>query len=255
MRDAILTALRQLEAENGFKVLFACETGSRAWGFASPDSDYDVRFIYVQPLPWYLRVSPGRDAFNRMLPGDLDLSGWELRKTLGLFNEGNLGLFERLGSPQVYIDDGALAPRLRALMPSFFNPRKAIHHYLSLGRGIAKEHLGETIRIKKLFYILRPLCACQWVETHATMPPTAFAALRAGLTLPAPVNEQVDRYLGLKQDAVEAEPVPVHPALRDWISECFAHFEQTANIAPVPGKRPQGVLDRLLYETVVPAGS
>ncbi|ESQ16148.1 MAG: hypothetical protein N838_06690 [Thiohalocapsa sp. PB-PSB1] len=83
MHDAILDVLRQLEAEGNFKLLEACESGNRARGFAAPDSDYDVRFLYTEPLAWSLRVSPGRDCCNWMLPGDLGLIGWELRKALG----------------------------------------------------------------------------------------------------------------------------------------------------------------------------
>lgn len=94
MKDEIIQQLRKMEKEQGFRILFACESGSRAWGFASPDSDYDVRFIYAQPASWHLRLRPGKDAVSVMLPNDLDLSGWELRKTLGLFAGCNLALFE-----------------------------------------------------------------------------------------------------------------------------------------------------------------
>jgi uncharacterized protein len=75
-----------LETEHGCRVLFACESGSRAWGFASPDSDYDVRFIHTHPLDWYLRVKPGNDTIERMAPGDMDFSGWDLRKALALWS-------------------------------------------------------------------------------------------------------------------------------------------------------------------------
>lgn len=250
MRDEILAALKNLEDEKGFKVQFACESGSRAWGFASPDSDYDVRFVYTQPLEWYLRVSTGRDTCDRMLPHDLDVSGWELRKTLGLFSGCNVALFEWLGSPVVYFDDGSLATQLRDLIPAFFNPRKAMRHYLSMAKGIANDHLAEQIKIKKLFYIVRPICACRWIEDRATMPPTAFTELSEGVDLPSGISDQITHYLDLKKDAIEAEPVSLSPVLGDWIRERLAHYEETANDASVPGKKPEGVLDKVLYDAV-----
>lgn len=91
-----------IEAERGVRVLYACESGSRGWGFASPDSDYDVRFIYVHPLPWYLRVSAQRDVIEVPISDELDINGWELRKALGLLKKGNATLIEWLDSPVVY---------------------------------------------------------------------------------------------------------------------------------------------------------
>ena len=92
MHDYIRSMISEVERQHGVKVLYACESGSRAWGFASPDSDYDVRFIYLKPLSWYLRVGEPRDTHEAMLPDDLDLAGWELRKTLRLYAKGNMAL-------------------------------------------------------------------------------------------------------------------------------------------------------------------
>lgn len=68
MRERIIELLHSIEAEHGVKVLYACESGSRAWGFASPDSDYDVRFVYVRPLEDYLSLVPVRDVIEKMFP-------------------------------------------------------------------------------------------------------------------------------------------------------------------------------------------
>jgi len=105
MRAQIMDALRDIEAKNDVSVLFACESGSRGWGFASPDSDYDVRFIYVNRLPWYLTVQPRRDVIEVPISGDLDINGWDLRKALGLMRESNPTLLEWLRSPIVYRDE------------------------------------------------------------------------------------------------------------------------------------------------------
>lgn len=105
MRSKIVDQLRDIELANNVTVLYACESGSRDWGFASPDSDYDVRFIYVHRLPWYLQVSPQRDVIEVPISGDLDINGWELRKALGLMKKGNATLIEWLDSPVVYRAD------------------------------------------------------------------------------------------------------------------------------------------------------
>lgn len=102
MRERVLEELTRLEQEHDVTVLYACESGSRAWGFASPDSDYDVRFVYVQQPDWYLRVDEPRDVLERPLTDELDLSGWELRKTLRLLRKSNPTLLEWLDSPLVY---------------------------------------------------------------------------------------------------------------------------------------------------------
>src|SRR5262245_17077734 len=117
MKQRIVEELARLQSELGIRVLLAVESGSRAWGFASSDSDYDVRFIYVQPRNWYLTVFEGRDVIEAMLPGDLDLSGWELRKTLRLFAKCNLALNEWLDSPCVYAEVPKFTAQLRQLLP------------------------------------------------------------------------------------------------------------------------------------------
>ena len=101
MKSEIVAQIQGIESTHDVTVLYACESGSRGWGFASPDSDYDVRFIYVHRLPWYFQVSPGRDVIEVPISGDLDINGWELRKALGLIKKGNATLIEWLDSPVV----------------------------------------------------------------------------------------------------------------------------------------------------------
>jgi predicted nucleotidyltransferase len=178
MKHEILAALAEVERQHAVRVLLAVESGSRAWGFASQDSDYDVRFIYVHPKDWYLRIFEERDVIEPEGEGLLDPSGWELRKALRLFSKCNLALNEWLNSPIVYREAEGLRCQLQALMPAFFNPIAAIHHYLSMARTAldAREAAG-TISIKKLFYALRALFACRWIERTTSQPPTEFERL------------------------------------------------------------------------------
>ena len=156
MREEILACLARLEAEHDVKVLFACESGSRGWGFASPDSDYDVRFIYVNRLAWYLRVEPGRDVIEEPISGDLDVNGWDQRKTLQLLRQSNPTLLEWLHSPIVYREDAAAMARLRGFAAELFSLVRGHHHYVSMARRNFREHLhGEEVRYKKYLYVLR----------------------------------------------------------------------------------------------------
>ena len=167
MRATVLDVLARLEREHDVHVLFACESGSRGWGFASPDSDYDVRFAYVHRLPWYLAVEPGRDVIEEPISGELDVGGWELRKALQLLRDSNPTLLEWLRSPIVYRQDDAWVARLRALAEHNFSPVRGYHHYVATARKNLREHLaGETVRYKKYLYVLRPLLAARWIRVH-----------------------------------------------------------------------------------------
>lgn len=146
-RAEILFHLSAIEAEAGVRILYACESGSRGWGVASPDSDYDVRFLYVHPLPWYLRVRARRDVIERPITGDLNINGWELRKALGLLAKGNTTLIEWLDSPIVYRADPIFVAALRDAARQLHQPRRAFHHDIHMARGHQRDSLKrETVR-------------------------------------------------------------------------------------------------------------
>ena len=128
-------ALAQVEAERDVRVLFACESGSRAWGFASRDSDYDVRFLYAHRRDWYLSVEDRRDVIERPIADDLDVSGWELRKALRLLRKSNPPLLEWLQSPVVYRRDPVFTTEFGVLASEFYSPRRCFAHYLHMAFG------------------------------------------------------------------------------------------------------------------------
>jgi len=182
MKHEILAALAEVERQHAVRVLLAVESGSRAWGFVSQDSDYDVRFIYVHSRDWYLRIFAERDVIEPEGEGLLDPSGWELRKALRLFSKCNIALNEWLNSPIVYREAEGLRCQLQALMPAFFNPIAAIHHYLSMARTALDAREAGAISVKKLFYVLRALFACRWIERTTSQPPTEFKRLVDSVT-------------------------------------------------------------------------
>lgn len=218
MHELILKALRQLEKEHGCTVLFAAESGSRAWGFASPDSDYDVRAIYVKPEAWYWDIAEKkRDTFEAMLPGDLDISAWELRKVLQAFAKGNVTVNEWVGSPIRYMAHEPFRQQLQALLPMYFNPIRATHHYLALSHHAwTTQNARREITLKKLFYALRGLFCAMWSVQFKTMPPTRFDDLLLPTLLPAEILQEVERLKALKQAGCEAATTILAPHVVDF---------------------------------------
>lgn len=209
MRAKILQYLRDIEARHQVKVLFACESGSRGWGFASPDSDYDVRFVYVNRLDWYLTVEPGRDVIELPIDDELDVNGWDLRKALKLLHASNPVLLEWLRSPIVYMQDERLAPRLRELAEQQLSPDRAYYHYVSMAKKNCREHLlGEVVRYKKYLYVLRPLLAARWIREGRGAPPMRFADLAQATLDDAALIDEINRLLEVKMRAGEAATSP-----------------------------------------------
>ena len=252
--SAITEGLRNIERDHDCRVLHACEAGSRAWGFPSPDSDYDIRFIYVHRRDWYLRLNESPDTLQWFAPGDLDYSGWELRKALRLFRTCNLSLNEHLQSPIIYENNDDFTSRLRSLIPEYFNPKKAVFHY----RGIAAQFIEpiehrEQIGIKKLFYILRPLLACQRVIEFQSMPPTEFQRLLSenDKELPPAMIKAIHSLLRQKETADEKQLIEVPPLLADWILDTYADAERLAQSLPTAPPNDWEPLNRLFLDFVV----
>lgn len=169
MREKIQEQLRRIEEAENIKILLAVESGSRAWGFASPDSDYDVRFIYIRRLEDYLRLDAVRDVIELPIDDVLDINGWDLQKTLRLLYKSNPTLFEWFSSPIVY-QKTEFADKFRELMMHYFSSKKTLYHYISMAEGNYREYLqGEIVRAKKYFYVLRPVLACRWILDRGTL--------------------------------------------------------------------------------------
>lgn len=225
----IAHALRRIEVEKGVRVLFACESGSRAWGFESADSDFDVRFVYAHPRDWYLSLREPRDVIEREVkvprPDSttwdvLDMAGWDVRKALRLFRKGNPPLLEWINSPTVYEDDGQFARLVRGVQVEFFSPSNSLHHYRGMAGRNFKEYLrGERVRTKKYLYVLRPLLAMLYIEENGTRPPVDFYTLlgRVEHLVPGPVKLATKTLVPQKRTGQELDEGPRLDALNKWI--------------------------------------
>ena len=209
------------------RVLFACESGSRAWGFASRDSDYDVRFLYVHRRDWYLSVEDRRDVIERPLTDDLDVSGWELRKALRLLRKSNPPLLEWLKSPVVYQHDPAFAAEFGALAAEFYSPQRCFAHYLHMASGNWRDYLRgrEQVSLKKYLYVFRPLLACRWIERQLGQVPMLFAQLVENVLEEPEVRAALDELVARKQAGDELAVAPPVEALSRFVEVELARLE------------------------------
>lgn len=226
MRDRIIERLQQIELEHNVAILFACESGSRAWGFPSADSDYDIRFIYVHPMDWYLTIQDKRDVLEFPIEDNLDFSGWDIRKALGLFRRSNPPLLEWLGSPIVYWEKSNFASRLRELAKEYYSPASCIHHYLHMVRGNYKDYVrGDDIRIKKYFYLLRPILAIKWIEQGYGVAPTAFSTLLDCVITDPGLKTEIDHLMKLKESGSELDRGPQSTLVNQFIESELTRLE------------------------------
>lgn len=250
IRKEIITRLKTIEEEQNIHIIFAIESGSRAWGFESVDSDYDVRFIYRHQLKWYLNVLPKRDVIEYPIQGLFDYAGWDIRKALFLINKSNPVLFEWLRSPIVYIKDELCFNRLVEASKLYFSPISSTYHYLSMAKGNFRDYLqGDIVKSKKYFYVLRPLLACLWIKNKQETPPVEFDKL---LTL---VNDNsllkdINNLLNKKKSGIELKLEPAIPTINAFINSTIINLEE--EVADYnPSQKPDSFfLDELLWELV-----
>ena len=222
MRARILAELDDIETNEGVRILLAVESGSRAWGFHSPDSDYDVRFVYARPLDWHYRLGPKRDVIERPVDAVLDVSGWELSKALELALRSNAVIAEWLQSPIRYRGDAGAVAALRDFAGRALDRAAVTWHYLSLANRQLERLRGPDggVRLKRYFYVLRPVLALRWMRLNdRSMPPMDMAALRAGCALDAGQSAALDdltrRKMAVSEQGETGSPDPMLDALTE----------------------------------------
>lgn len=247
--------LSRIERERGCRVPFAIESGSRAWGFASRDSDFDVRFVYVRPEAWYLSIDAGakRDVIEEPVDAVLDVSGWDLVKALNLYRRSNPPLYEWLHGPIVYRDRLGLRGELRELARSFYNPKAAAYHYLRMTNNSWRQYLQkEVVRTKKYLYALRPVMAVLWIERGLGVVPVPFEELMDAVLDEPEVRAAVDDLVAEKARTGELGERPRDPVLHAYLRREMTRLEAVvARIEPPPPgpvERLNEVFRRVLRE-------
>lgn len=231
VRREIEKRLQQIEAEERVIVLYACESGSRAWGFASQNSDYDVRFLYAHPRDWYLSIDleHKRDVIERPVSADLDLSGWDLRKALPLLQKSNPPLLEWLRSPIIYREQNEIMEKFRELVTVCYSPRASMYHYLHMAQGNYRNYLkGDEVWLKKYFYVLRPLLAVKWIEAGLGPVPMEFEKLVDRLIENPELKLEIDKLLAAKRRGKELDRGPRNEPISRFIELELERLEQTS---------------------------
>jgi len=206
-KEAVIQSrLSEIEQEHSVRFLFAIESGSRAWGFPSPDSDFDVRFVYAHDPSWYLCIKPGRDVIELPLEGDWDINGWDIQKAIGLLLKPNPVLLEWLSSPIHYRWSESACRALRSFAEKHVRPINCLTHYFHLAKNTWTRNIeGETaVNLKKYFYVLRPVLAIRWVRANPELlPPMNFQDLINGTDIDRALQNQISELLTAK--AVSSE--------------------------------------------------
>lgn len=228
MREQIIEELRKIEQQENVKVILAIESGSRAWGFASPDSDFDVRFIYVRKTEDYLKLEGIRDVIEWCLDDTLDINGWDIKKVLQLLYKSNPTVFEWCNSPIIYMQDDKFSI-LKNIFPQYFSIKKSLYHYWHMAETNYREYLkGEEVRIKKYFYVLRPLLAAKWILDKRTAPPMLFETL-VEAELDKNLLPELNRLLELKKQLPEMGMAPKVQVFNDYIEKTMPEIKSIAD--------------------------
>jgi predicted nucleotidyltransferase len=232
IHSVIVGHLENLMQQHGCRLLFAGESGSRAWGLQSPDSDYDVQCIYAHPAHWYLSIEDRRDTIETVFPDDIDIAGYELRKALRLFSACNIPINEQIQNPVFYGGDPDFMVRLRALIPTYYNVSRALFHYTNIASQTIPHVQGLSIGLHRVFYIIRPLLACEWIATFGSMPPTEFQKLLEADLFPLPLLNEVSEIMQRKIGTTmgDRESLTLSKELLYWLTESFARHQESLRL-------------------------
>ena len=210
MEALIQEKLHEIEKRENCRILLAVESGSRAWGFASPDSDYDVRFIYVRDKESYLKLNRPRDVIELPINDVLDINGWDVEKALKLLHKSNPTVFEWFSSPVIYKD---------------------------------------MVKAKKYFYVLRPILACRWILDKGTPPPMRFEELMDS-QLPDYLKETAKSLLDLKMNSPEVKEIPRIDILNGYLDESIDEVKALVEQYPREVVKDWDELNRLFLRAL-----
>lgn len=251
LRDKIIKELKMIEETYRVKVLYACESGSRAWEFPSKDSDYDVRFIYIHDRNWYLSIDQKRDVIELPINDLLDINGWELTKALRLFRKSNPSLLEWLNSGIVYYHSFSVIKKIKDLSETIFLPKACLHHYLNMADGNFRNYLqNEQVKIKKYFYVLRPILASKWIEKYNTFPPLEFTILVNDLIPEGMLKQEINQLLERKIMGDELNFEPKVKRINEFIEMELESISQYVESLNINVSDPTEKLDQLFRDAL-----
>jgi hypothetical protein len=252
MKSRILKEINEIEKNNDVKVIYVCESGSRAWGFASEDSDYDVRFLYVHSKDWYLTIADKRDVIEIPFDGELDINGWDIRKSLKLLRKSNSPLLEWLSSPIKYRNVRSVMNAFVGLSRDAFLPESSCHHYLSMAQNIIDSFKdGKKVRVKSYLYSLRTILCCKWIINRLIQPPMKIQDLLNEFLPSGELRELVDKLIDLKFKGAESVNINRSLSFEEYL-ESQLNFVETKipkNPKKIPIEKFDSVFQKILSES------
>lgn len=234
MQNKIQQYLKQIETDKDITILLACETGSRAWGFPSPDSDYDIRILYVHKKDWYLSLSEKKDSIDLMFENnDIDITGWDLKKSMKLLAKSNAALLERIQSPIVYQSHPEFVEQITVLANVQYSRIATIHHYLSMTKGFVFDINSESdYKLKKFFYALRSAMACKWIMDKESIPPIEFKKMYMNLDLDHSLVTRINELILLKSTISEGYLHSGEEDIRQFMDDLIKEADQKRKNLP-----------------------
>jgi uncharacterized protein len=221
--SAVDERLRGVEREHGVRIPWAIESGSRAWGFPSPDSDYDCRFFYVRNRDAYLTPWPARDVIETPLDKIFDVNGWDVAKAVQLLVKGNATVTEWLRSPIIYFGDESFRDGMLRLAESLYDPVRTGRHYLHVGLQ-QREGPLDRLTLKRVFYALRPATTLLWLRMNPDdgVPPMDLPTLIEQADPGAEIRDSVAGLVALKSTTREVGTGAVPAVVMDFIARELA---------------------------------
>jgi predicted nucleotidyltransferase len=231
IKSDILSHLKTIEYQHKVTIIHAIESGSRSWGFPSPDSDYDVRFVYAHHKDWYLQVIPERDVIELPIDDELDIAGWDIKKAMQLAAKGNVVIHEWLNTPLIYQSRANLFAQLQQMVSGSFQPIKAFHHYRSMAkRAWLDIQETDTIKLKRLFYFLRATLSARWIITHNSMPSVVFQYLLMHSDLEPSMIDDIQALIDLKATQAESAYSRLDQQLIDQAGALFQALPESLSM-------------------------
>lgn len=253
IRTQISNHLREIEEQYNVKILFAVESGSRAWGFASKDSDWDVRFIYVHEPEWYFHIEEQKDTIEQMFPDEVDASGWDLKKALRLFKRSNPSFFEWIHSPIIYEMDETFIDEIKKMEDEYFDADKAMFHYNHIYKKHNDRYITENgLPLKRFLYYLRGILVCKWLTDKGTVPPVRFSELVDTTIEDENIKKKIEHLLEQKKQSKEHNLEPVDEELFSWAENWAEYYNQKVEkLRPEKKISSDEQLNKLMYDTVL----
>jgi uncharacterized protein len=250
MKELVQKALSEVELNHGVKVIYAADGGSRAFGFASEQSDYDVRFIYYYPLKNYVSVNKPKEVIDQKVNDQMELHGWDLLKAMRLFQSTNPSFIEWLFSPIVYLEKGEFALNCRALALKNCSLKKLSYHYLNMVKQNHKSYLEgkKEVSVKHYLYVIRSLLCIKWIRDFSSPPPTAFVEILDAVKLPEKLYENINNLISIKKKGV-TKIVPANRYINEFIKEEAAMSAQTIESLPNRGFNKEE-LNKIVWSVV-----